>query len=202
MVLLDDISRLFTMDLDGAIFAAGVDKDTPTVETGVPYSYETLDLPPERQYFNSGLLVMDVEAWRDAGVSAATAEYVVRWAGELRCPDQEGINAVCGDRALALDPRFHYQVGGEELAAAAPGGSRAGAHRDLRRAAALHFTGPKPWIQAWFSSTIWTRAAASWWAVVIRSPLISMRTRIRLLRIGAHTAAREAIRLVARGDWS
>jgi lipopolysaccharide biosynthesis glycosyltransferase len=200
MLVLGDIAELFTMDLGGAVFAAGVDKDTPTVETGVPYSFEALGLPPERPYFNSGLLVMDVAAWREAGVDVGTADYVRRWASELRCPDQEGINAVIGDRGLALDPRFHFQVSGEAIAAAAPGGKRASAHRDLKRAVVVHFTGPKPWLNVWLSSTVWTRPAMWWWAQALRSPLIPTSMRMRLLRVGAFTAIREMKRLALRRE--
>lgn len=200
MLVLDDISELFTIDLGDAIFAAGVDKDTPTVATGVPYSFETLGLPPDRQYFNSGLLVMNVAAWREAGVSAATADYVRRWDSELRCPDQEGINAVSGDRALALDRRFHFQVSGEALAAAAPGGDKAAAHRDMRRAAVIHFTGPKPWLNVWVRSTVWTRPALWWWRQALRSQLVSARTRAWLLRGGAAMLIREVKRLATHGD--
>jgi lipopolysaccharide biosynthesis glycosyltransferase len=197
LLVVDDISELFTMDLGGAIFAACVDKDTPTVQGGVPYSYEALELPPERQYFNAGLLVMDVPAWRDAGVSAATADYALRWDAELRCPDQEGINVVCGDRAVALDPRFNFQVSGEAIAAAAAGDGRA-AHQSLRRAAIVHFTGPKPWLKVWFSSSIWARPTAWWWSVALGSRLISPRMRARLLSTGAEMGVREVRRLARR----
>jgi lipopolysaccharide biosynthesis glycosyltransferase len=190
MLVLDDISELFTFDLDGAIFAAAVDKYTPTLETGLPYSFETLGLPPNRHYFNSGLLAIDVAAWRAAGISAATADYVRRWDAELRCPDQDGINAVSGERALALDRRFHFQVSGEALGATASGGDLASAHRDRRQAAVIHFTGPKPWLTAWFGSTIWTRTAGLWWCVALRSPLISPRHRLRLLAQGAQMVTR------------
>lgn len=197
LLVIDDISELFTMDLGGAILGACVDRDTPTVQTGVPYSWEALDLPPDRPYFNAGMLVIDVPAWRDAGVSAATADYALRWDDELRCPDQEGINAVCGGRALALDPRFNFQMSGEVHAATAAGDARA-ALQGLRRAAIVHFTGCKPWLSAWFSSPAWVRAAASFWSVALASPLISPRMRAQLLSAGAEMGAREVRRLVRR----
>jgi lipopolysaccharide biosynthesis glycosyltransferase len=197
MFAVDDVSDLLVMELDGAIFGACVDRDTPTVETGVPYSYEALQLPPGRLYFNTGLLVIDVSAWREAGVSGDTMDYVSRWDEHLRCPDQEGINAVSGDRALALDDRYNFQVSGEGLVAATNGDSSGGL-AELRRAAVVHFTGPKPWLNMWFSSPIWRRSASSWWRVALGSSLISLRTRIRLARIGIGMLVREIRRLTSQ----
>jgi lipopolysaccharide biosynthesis glycosyltransferase len=197
LLVVDDLSWLLTMDIGDAIFAACIDRDTPTVETGVPYSYETLLLPPGRQYFNAGLLVINIAAWREAEVSKGTIEYVNRWADQLRCPDQEGINAVSGDHGMVLDRRFNFQVSGEGLAAQAAGDS-SHALSDLRRAAVIHFTGPKPWLNVWFSSPIWRQPAASWWREALSSPLISARTRLHLLRIGTGTLARETKRLAMR----
>jgi len=196
ILVVDDITELLTVDLGGANFGACVDKDTPTVATGVPYSWEKLGLPPERAYFNAGLLVIDVPAWRDAGVSPAITDYVREWDVELRCPDQEGLNVASGEHALALDQRFNFQVSGEGLAAQATG-DRATPHRDLNRAAIVHFTGPKPWLNVWFSSSIWARPAGWWWTVALRSPLISTGMRARLLLGGGAVAGRELRRLVA-----
>jgi lipopolysaccharide biosynthesis glycosyltransferase len=197
LLVADDISELFTMDLGGAVFAGCVDTDTPTVETGVPYSFEELGLPRDRPYINAGVLVLDVASWRDAGLSAGTEEYVRRWATDLRCPDQEGINAVAGDRALALDRRFNFQVSGEGLAAQAQSDSGP-ARRELRRVAIVHFTGPKPWLTVWFRSAVWARPAAWWWSVALRSRLISPRTRMQLLSVGAGVATHELKRLARR----
>lgn len=200
MLATDDVSDLLVMELDGATFGACVDRDTPTVETGVPYSYAALELPPDRHYFNAGLLVIDVRAWRDAGVREGTMEYVRRWKDQLRCPDQEGINAIGGDRALALDGRYNFQVSGEGLAAGAIGDCTH-ALAELRRAAIVHFTGPKPWLNVWFGSPIWRVPAARWWRVALGSSLISLRTRIRLASIGAAMLVRETMRLISR-TWS
>jgi lipopolysaccharide biosynthesis glycosyltransferase len=190
MLGVGDISELLTMDLGDAILAACVDTNTPTLATGVAYSYEALGLPAARQYFNTGLLVIDVDAWRRADVCGRTIDYVRHWSDVLRCPDQDGINVVAGERGLALDGRFNFQVSGEALAAVARG-EATGTRRKLQRAAALHFTGPKPWLQVWFGSRIWGRSAARWWSFALGSSLIPFRTRVGLAQTGAETLARE-----------
>jgi lipopolysaccharide biosynthesis glycosyltransferase len=197
MLAVDDISELFTMDMCGKVFAGCIDKDTPTAATGVPYAYGELQIPADQPYFNAGLIVIDVPAWRDAKVGDATEDFVCRWAGDLRCPDQEGINAVCGHRALVLDRRYNFQVSGESLAAAASGRS-AEALADLRRAAIIHYTGPKPWLNVWFSSTVWARSAAPWWRAVLRAPLLPLSARARIARLAGRTVLRELLRRIVR----
>lgn len=104
-------------------------------------------LPPAR-YFNSGVLLFNLEAMRRDGSAQQILDCARRRAGELAWPDQDALNLVLGARRAALHPRWNAQ----NSLFYWPERSREvlGAARDEAVAvpALLHFEGPawaKPW---------------------------------------------------------
>jgi lipopolysaccharide biosynthesis glycosyltransferase len=190
MLVLDDVSELFSTELGHELFAACRDVDTPTIETGTPYSFEALGLPPESHYYNAGILVFDAATWRDAGVAPAAMDYVRTWEDQTVTLDQDGINVVGVNRVLGLDRRFNFQVAGESHRAAKANKTRA-VLRYLPRVAVVHFVGPKPWLSIWFRGGVWGWVAARWWGVALSSRLLSVGFRARMLRLAPSLVVRE-----------
>jgi lipopolysaccharide biosynthesis glycosyltransferase len=132
-----DLSPLFDLDLDGALFAAVTD----FAVASAPHPLFGESIP---HYFNSGVLVLDVGRWRNA----AFAERVLGWAGAqqqvLPFLDQDALNAVAEDW-YELEPRWNVQQGFLwRPALATEFASQREALYD--GAVVLHFTGgTKPW---------------------------------------------------------
>jgi len=96
-----------------------------------------LGLPPEAQYFNSGVLLINVEAWRRQDLGRKLLDWIAANPDKIQLADQDAINAVLSDALTPLPERWNLQVGlnsgplPEHL---------------LTSAALLHYNGPrKPW---------------------------------------------------------
>jgi lipopolysaccharide biosynthesis glycosyltransferase len=140
----DSVAPLWDVDLDGAIVAAVTNVPEPQ-HADRP---RKLGLPESQQYFNSGVLLMDLAAMRREDSAAALREYA-RTAGiELIWPDQDAYNVVLGARRLALHPRWNCMNSIMEFESSVDVfGSRAVAEARTNPAI-RHFEGPglnKPW---------------------------------------------------------
>ncbi len=94
---LDSIAPLWDVDLSGALLAA---------VTNVFMSWQAhrpvkdLGLSGPEVYFNSGVLLMNLEAMRAEDTAAAVRAYAV--GNDLEWPDQDALNVVLGARRVAL----------------------------------------------------------------------------------------------------
>jgi lipopolysaccharide biosynthesis glycosyltransferase len=157
--LLHDVERLLYLDVD----TIAVDTIEPLWATDMSDCYvgavtnvlerhemgrpEQLGLRPT-QYFNSGVLLMNLELMRRDGCAQALREYALAHRDQLKWPDQDALNVVLGERRVALHPRWNlmnsirlFDWSKELLGATAVAESRA-------RPAIVHFEGPsvnKPW---------------------------------------------------------
>lgn len=66
-----------------------------------------LDLP-HAEYFNSGVMLMNVAQWIDEDITAQTLDTLLHSKKELRFPDQDALNIVLNGRARYLSPRWNY----------------------------------------------------------------------------------------------
>jgi lipopolysaccharide biosynthesis glycosyltransferase len=80
-------------------------------------------------YFNTGVLLVDLDAWRRERVGERTLEYARQHPDQLEFPDQSALNAVLDGQFLRLDERWNVKR------------KKAG---DFRSAWIVHFTGIKP----------------------------------------------------------
>jgi lipopolysaccharide biosynthesis glycosyltransferase len=104
---LDD---LFTLDLGDAVIGAVRDPYQQRMcdMFGLPGLEDGVVPDPQAPYFNSGMLLMDVAAWRDFGVTARSLEYVERYREQTALMDQDALNAVLTGRWLRLDKRWNH----------------------------------------------------------------------------------------------
>ena len=144
IIALDSLAPLWDMDLDGAIVAAV----TNVLEPQHAKRPRQLGLPESQQYFNTGVLLMDLTAMRREGSTAALCDYARRSGEELIWPDQDAYNVVLGARRLELHPRWNCMNSFWLFeASVAAFGSRAVAEARTNPAV-RHFEGPglnKPW---------------------------------------------------------
>ncbi len=115
------LSELWNVDLRGHPLAAVTDfcltyhmrnQGLPIVHKGKDilvddYALEVLDFDlTTTPYFNSGVLVMDLEAWRNMNVADRCIKFCQE-AGALNTADQDAANHVLQGDFLRLDPRWN-----------------------------------------------------------------------------------------------
>ncbi len=139
LIVRANIGDLWDVDLRQKALLAVQDEGAPTV--GAPWglaNYRELGLDPSTMYFNSGVLVFDVHAWRERRLADRVIEYVATHPNQMRFGEQDALNAVLAGTWGALDPRWNQLVSpweGHDSRQYQPG--------------ILHFVSPsKPWSPA------------------------------------------------------
>jgi lipopolysaccharide biosynthesis glycosyltransferase len=110
VVIHTDIERLWTLEVGRHCLLAVQDPAVPFVSSrdGLQ-SYQALGIPRDHPYFNAGVMVVNVERWRQSNVSERVMEFIRRNADELNYCDQDGLNAILWGDWGALDPRWQVQ---------------------------------------------------------------------------------------------
>lgn len=145
LMIRDDLSKLGDMDLQGYPLAAVEDLSKSACKTiGIP----------RQEYFNSGVLVMDLKQWRSEGIHWQVAEYAAEHAHRLHYVDQCSLNGILHKRWLRLPPRWNAQANVYKILKKYSEGSGYSVD-ELEQATAwpaiIHFTGKKkPWLQHCF----------------------------------------------------
>jgi lipopolysaccharide biosynthesis glycosyltransferase len=140
----DDLGPLWATDLGGALVAA-VTNVFQHDHVGRPAA---LGLAGPEVYFNSGVLLLDLEGMRREGTADALRRLAVERAGELGWPDQDALNLVLGERRLELHPRWNVMNSMYAFAHAAEALGPEAHAEALARPGIRHFEGPwenKPW---------------------------------------------------------
>ena len=136
------LSDLWTTDLHTNPLGAVRDDYVPTIASpyGLP-SWREAGLAAELPYFNSGVLLLDLDAWRRDRLGEQAIRYLLEHRADIRLFDQDALNAVAAGRWRQLDTIWNvtgYWRKPER---------RTGAHRDILTTARIrHFAGTgKPW---------------------------------------------------------
>jgi lipopolysaccharide biosynthesis glycosyltransferase len=119
--------------------------------------YRELGLVDDMPCLNSGLMVINVDFWRNHDVPGQVIDYTRRFAGRVLFADQDGINAVLAGDWRSLDPLWNVQISAVRAFDTWP----ASAHKEGMRplidslipnAHVLHYTGGrKPWDSGLFN---------------------------------------------------
>jgi len=140
---------LWNTDLRGGIIAAVQDAVIPRVSSPMGLRrFRELGCRPEEPYFNAGVLVVDLQAWRSQEVGQRAIEYLGRYSRSINLADQDALNAVLHDRWTQLEDRWNVLGGLAGRRHLEPKGipyaRMAAAARDP---AIIHFAGHlKPWL--------------------------------------------------------
>jgi lipopolysaccharide biosynthesis glycosyltransferase len=144
-MVVERLDALWRMPLDGYALAAA----ESVVEPAQRHHIEALGLPPGSGYFNSGVLLLNLEWMRRTGAMAQLLELARSRAGSWLWPDQHLLNVVLGAARAPLHPRWNClnAVYFWRSLAERTYGSAVAAEA-LAHPAILHFEGPgmaKPW---------------------------------------------------------
>ncbi|MBF0594730.1 MAG: glycosyltransferase family 8 protein [Candidatus Omnitrophica bacterium] len=112
LILNADIAGLWDLDLKGQALLAAQEQGEHFYQVSSLYgllNYRELGLKPEQKYFNSGVLVIDLDQWRRDDLPAAFLKYAEANRQHIRWHDQDILNAVLARRWGELDPRWNMQ---------------------------------------------------------------------------------------------
>lgn len=107
-VVLTDIAKLFAQPLDGALLGAVRDPFMAANPVTTAYTKAAIGVAVTR-YCNSGVLLMDLKALRQAQFAAHFLELLNQYHFHSLAPDQDYINAISRDRLLHLDESWNLQ---------------------------------------------------------------------------------------------
>ena len=100
-IIAGDLQPLTGLDLQGKPFAIGYDC--------LHNSYKKLiDIPPSAPYFNSGVLVMDLQEWRNRQCSERIFDYMKNVRHDFMFGDQDYFALVLADDATILPPQYNF----------------------------------------------------------------------------------------------
>lgn len=112
---------------------------------------KALNLDEGAPYFNSGVLLVNVRAWRDENVPHQCIEFVQNHERFMRHSDQDALNAILTGAWSPLDPKWNVMIASLRrfLSQTTDNRDESQNRRDelLRSGVVFHYTGPrKPWI--------------------------------------------------------
>lgn len=101
---IDSLEPLWATDLDDCL--VGAVTNVFTLDPAARARPAALGLPGLKAYFNSGVLLLNLEEMRRDGTTAKLREFAL--ARRLMYPDQDALNAVMSARRLPLHPRWNF----------------------------------------------------------------------------------------------
>ena len=147
-LVLDDIAKLWRYRLRGHPLGAVQDPLLWTFgSSGLPW--DELEIPPHAEYFNSGVLLMDLALWRRESFAYKVFEFARDHTRDIMFPDQDALNGVFAGRWRRLHPRWNCALEQAERNAGSPDVPNGLDYADaVDRPGILHYIGgPKPWQQ-------------------------------------------------------
>lgn len=183
-VVLGEIEQLWQVSLAQRPLAA--------VENLSPSAHRDADLP-RRHYFNSGVLLLDLDRWRQAQLHSEVMAFLAREAHRLRYPDQSALNSVLHGQWTRLPLVWNQQsdiFGVYRKHCAGCGYDAEELRRAMAAPAIVHFTGPhKPWLLPCYHPF-----AAYYRACLARTPWTTAESEGLLARIRALRHPRKLLR--------
>ncbi|MYW02322.1 glycosyltransferase family 8 protein [Streptomyces sp. SID3343] len=162
-LVVGDLRPLLRTELDGRALGAVRDPQNPVVGSGIALpGWAELGLPQGRDYFNSGVMLLDLEQCRAQGLFRRARRFLTEHPEHVRLWDQDALNVAADDRWTRLQRRWNT-VALSPLAAhpdyrhdeAEPHSPLAMLLADEPRASILHFAGPlKPWREEYPASPL------------------------------------------------
>ena len=108
MIVLRDIQFLWNMDIADNALAAVVDISEKVGSSwGGIRNYKELGIDPEAKYFNSGLLVIDLQKWREINATQSILNIIEANQEHALYPDQYGLNVIFANKWHELDSRWN-----------------------------------------------------------------------------------------------
>lgn len=147
ILVINPLRPLWELDLGTHLFAAAAH----TGKTELANSVNRIRLGTHHDYYNSGVLLMNLEECRRSISAEQIFRYVAEHEKEMLLPDQDILNALYGKRILPLDDAlWNYDARNYNTYRLASAGQH-DLNWVLQHTAILHFCGrAKPWKPGYF----------------------------------------------------
>jgi lipopolysaccharide biosynthesis glycosyltransferase len=106
LLVLDNLEPLWCADLEGAVVGAVLDRLDSQIKAAMP---GLENVPRVREYFNAGVLLIDLDRWREERISERSREYLLQHPFSPYS-DQDALNVACDGHWSRLDPRWNFQA--------------------------------------------------------------------------------------------
>ena len=143
LLALCDLSRLWETPQGRYVVLATQDILVPTVGARFGLAcHRELGIGADAEYFNAGIMLIDVARWRSEDIAARALTYLRRYRHRVYFWDQEALNASLVGKWTKLDPRWNWSPRSGPITFNDPGFGGAEKSPWI-----VHFTGSlKPWI--------------------------------------------------------
>lgn len=105
ILVLDDLRLLWDVDLEGAVIGGVIDQLDAKIKGGEPVPKE---MPRVRDYFNAGVLLIDIDRWRQEQISERALQYLIKYP-HTPYSDQDALNVACDGMWKKLNGRWNFQ---------------------------------------------------------------------------------------------
>ena len=97
----DRLDELMATELHGHAFALALDAVHPAYK-------KVISIPPDKPYYNSGVMLMDLAAWRNHDCSRRFMEELTHPHGRVILPEQDVIARAMGDDVEPLPSKWNF----------------------------------------------------------------------------------------------
>lgn len=101
LIINQDISSLWEYQLNNVTLAAVDEYNTERIKT--------LHLKPGASYFNSGVMLINLELWQSGRVSQKVLDFIRTYPELIKFVDQCGINKIIDGEFLQLNAKYNFQ---------------------------------------------------------------------------------------------
>lgn len=141
IIVRGSLRPVWDIDLTGFAIAAAAD----CVETRIDL-YNRLRYPSEKGYFNSGVLLINLEYWRNHKVTNEFNDFINNRTEDIIYHDQDVLNGVFWDRKLSFPIRYNFMGGYLWKSRSFDYGKYEKEFLEAcKNPVVVHFTGEKPW---------------------------------------------------------
>lgn len=110
MIVQKDITQLFNYDFNDKIIGAVLDPSIITFDNswGGILNYQELGFSGITRYFNTGLLLININKWKEQKVTEKIIDCINNNKKFANYPDQYGLNVILANQWLELDPLWNH----------------------------------------------------------------------------------------------
>lgn len=137
-IVCDDLSPVFDVQTNGVTVCA---VENPNFDR-----HGSLKMNPSSTYFNSGVILVDVQRWIQERITERTVMFVRENSEAIHFVDQCGLNAVIDGEWCPLHPRYNQQTAFHIRGVHYQSTSSEKIEQAISQPAVVHYTGSeKPW---------------------------------------------------------
>jgi lipopolysaccharide biosynthesis glycosyltransferase len=147
LIVQGDLSHLWDMDINNEYLLAVQDVGIPYISSTYGLmNYQELGIPADYKYFNSGVLVINLEKWRSDNISKKVIDYIEKNSEYIRWCDQDGLNAVLAGKWSELETKWNQTCRFHQYSKRETSFTKEKREREPNDTCIIHFaTSLKPW---------------------------------------------------------